>query len=498
MRKHFIRSMFALLMVFGLTTAMVGAQEPAQSNALNNWFTSVTFQNVGTGTANVNIEAYGATGGPVTPDSPVSIEAGANQVFLPGLTDRAGFINMTLPADFQGGMVATADQPIVAISQIGNNQVGSNGVEGGAAIGQYRGSDSTDSTIFYPVVKNGLGNKITVFSIQAAEGNVDYTATITSQADGTTHTLNGSIEENRAEILLPASFDPPFPDDGLGSLTVEVTGGTGQLVGSVVETRSDAAIQNVGQAATMFTSAAGASTVFCPVVKFESGANQNTSGVTVQNLGPGEATVTMDTILTGGGTGTTSATIPEGGSRTFFGSGGDGIEAVGFESGNFGAATITADGGQSLVASVNESNVTVASLDAQKQTIYTCFNAATSTNTVAFPLVKERFGAPEAATSINLQNVGSSAVDVSVQYVCDTGSTTIPVNIAPNSGSTLFLTSGTPVNGQGVAANSNCAVTASAASGSQIIGFSQDTSDLGFAGGADSILDIRNYEGFNQ
>jgi hypothetical protein len=49
-----------------------------------------------------------------------------------------------------------------------------------------------------------------------------------------------------------------------------------------------------------------------------------------------------------------------------------------------------------------------------------------------------------------------------------------------------------------VPSNSNCAVTATTADGFQIIGLSQDTSDLAFAGGSNSILDLRNYEGFNQ
>jgi hypothetical protein len=508
MFKRFLRSAVVLSLVLTLVigTLMASGIVSAQTSPLSNgWFTSVTFQNVTTenNDANVTIEAYGSTGAAVTPDSPVVIAPGGNSVFLPGITDRDGFVNMTLPEGFQGGLVATSVEPIVAISQVGNNQVGENGVVGGAAIGQYRGTGLTDTSIFYPAVKNGLGNKVTVFSIQAAGGDVEYSATITAN-DGTTHTKTGSIEQNRTNLLLPETFTPAMAGDNcgddinvspcLGSLTVEVTGGSGSLVGAVIETRSDTALQNVGQAATMFTPQEGANTLFCPVVKYESGANQNTSGVVVQNLGNDEATVDLSTILNGGGTGSSSLTIPPGASRTFFG------PNIGFDSGSFGAATVNVTSGTGpIVASINESNVTVASLDNQKQVTYTCFNANQASNTVAFPLVKERFGAPEAATSVNLQNISSdNSASVTVSYVCDTGSADISVDIDPNAGETIFLSSGSPVNGSSAPANGNCAVTATAPAGSQIIGLSQDTSDLAFVGGANSILDLRNYEGFNQ
>jgi hypothetical protein len=511
MSKRFIRSAVAMTLAFGLVIGTImmsyGVSHAQDPDPLSNWFTSVTFQNVTetTNDANVDIQAYGATGDAIQPNTPVVIAPGANSVFLPGLADPPAFVDMTLPDGFQGGIVALSDEPIVAISQVGNNQVGDNGIATGGAIAQYRGTGLTDTSIFYPIVKNGFGSKLTVFSVQAADGPVDYEATITAY-DGTTHTKTGSIEANRTELLLPSTFTPPLPSDNcgddlnttpcLGSLTVNRTGGTGELVGAVVETRSDIAVQNVGQSGTMFTPGEGANTVFCPVVKYESGANQNTSGVVVQNLGPDQVEVEISTALNAGGTGSASVQIPSGASRTFFG------DTIGFASGSFGASTISVTSGTGpIVASVNESNVTVASLDNQKQVTYTCFNAGGATNAAAFPLVKERFGGVPAATSINLQNIteGNTAdAEVEVQYVCDTGSVTIPVTIPQNGGETLFLTSGSPVGGQSVPSNSNCAVTATTADGFQIIGLSQDTSDLAFAGGSNSILDLRNYEGFNQ
>lgn len=525
MRKH-VHSALALLLIVGMATAtmMVSAQEPAQDQStLNDWFTSVTFQNITTTTnnANVTIEAYAGEGSSapvVTPESAVTIAPGGNVVFLPGLTDREGFINMTLPGGFIGGLYATSNEPIVAVSQVGNNQVGSVGNPGGAAIGQYRGSSATDTSISYPAVKNGLGNKVTVFSIQAAEGDITYEATITGN-DGTTYTKTGNVSQNRTALLFPRTFSsasntimPPDTDTTnncgfdannanwldtspcLGSLTVRRTGGTGTLVGAVIETRSDVAIQNVGQAATMFTSGAGANTIYCPVVKHESGSNQNTSGVTVQNLGDDQVTVQMQTVLSGGGTGSASLDIPAGASRTFFAS------TLGFTAGTtqFGAATINVTSGTGpIIAAVNESNVTVATLPNQKQVTYTCFSASEASNQLAFPLVKEVFGSPAAATSINLQNIGTSNASVNVSYVCDTGTVTFEgISIAGGAGNTLFVTSGSPVGGVSVPSNSNCAVTASATAGTQLIGFAQDTSDLGFIGGSNSTLDLRNYESF--
>lgn len=519
MTGKYLRPVLALVLIVGMALAsmMARAQEPAQDETtLNDWFTSVTFQNVTTTTNNatLTIEAYageGSTAAPVTPDAPVTIAPGANNVFLPGLTDREGFINMTLPEDFVGGIRVASNEPIVAISQVGNNLVGSVGNAAGGAIGQYRGSSTPDTTISYPAAKNGLGSKLTVFSIQATDGEVGYLATILSNS-GETYTKTGSIAANRTALLFPATFSRgglPGTDCGfsetnpnwidtspcIGSLTIQRTSGSGSLVGTVIETRSDIAIQNVGQAASLFTSSAGATTVYCPVVKYESGSERNTSGVTIQNLGPGDVTVQMTTALIDGGTATASISIPENAARTLFGA------TLGFDPGvrQFGAATLrVTEGTGNIIAAVNESNVTVATLPNQKQVTYTCFSAADAGETVAFPLVKERFGDPQAATSINLQNIASTGgeVAITVAYICDTGNVDIPVSIGPGAGTTLFLTSGQPINGEQVPLNSNCAATATAPTGSQIIGYTQDTSDLSFVGGSDSILDIRNYEGF--
>jgi hypothetical protein len=183
---------------------------------------------------------------------------------------------MNLPAGFSGSMVASASDNVVAIAQLGNNQVGSLGTPGGLASSQYRGSSAGDSIITFPTVKQHFGNKITVFSVQAT-GDVGYTATIKDNAGGT-HTRTGTIGANRSIFLRPdTGFTPamagsncgtdPNASPCLGSLTVAVTSGTGQLVGAVVETQTNVTPQAVAQATSLFTSTDASNTVFCPVVK---------------------------------------------------------------------------------------------------------------------------------------------------------------------------------------------------------------------------------------
>lgn len=509
----------ALLLFGGLAAATLGvhAQEPVQTLSLNDWFTSVTFQNRDALTpATVSIAAYaggGATSPPITPEQVVSIDPGANAIFLPGLNDAEGFIDLTLPASFLGGFSVSASQSVVAVTQIGNNSVGSFGNASGGAIGQYRSPTTFATELVYPVVKNGLGNKLTFFSIQAVQGDVVYLATIVAN-DSTVYTKTGSIDQHRTALLFPGTFsrgglpgtncgatsDPTFLDTSpcIGALTVVRIGGTGELVGAMIETRIDTALQNVAQAATLFPDSAGATTIYCPVVKHGAGANQNTSGVTIQNLGPDQVTVQMQTVLQVGGTSTATLTIPAAAARTLF------ATTLGFDAGpqQFGAAMLSVTAGTGpIIAAVNEANMQEP-LHRQKQVAYTCFSAADASDNLAFPLVKERYGHPPAATSINLQNVGSSLTTLTVVYACgEAGQWTIPnIELAAGTGRTLFLTSSSPVNGTSVPTNAKCAVTVDAVPAeSQIIGYAQDTSDLGFlSDGVVSHLDLRNYEGFTR
>jgi hypothetical protein len=491
------------MLLFGVV-AGVGAQGlPGQG-----WFTSVTIQNVGAGAASVTLQAFPQGNGAAVSSSPATIQKDKSMIFLPG-SSGGNFITMNLPAGFSGSMVASASDNVVAIAQLGNNQVGSLGTPGGLASSQYRGSSAGDSIIQFPTVKNNFGNKITVYSVQAT-GDVGYTATIKDNAGGT-HTKTGTIGANRSVFLRPDSgFTPamassncgtdPNTSPCLGSLSVAVTSGTGQLVGAVVETQLVASPQTVAQATSLFTSTDASNTVYCPVIKhgFPTGGNRH-SGVVVQNVGTASVIVklSVQTDATVGAnknqTYNQNLTIPAGASRTFLGTAGT---MGGMPANNFGAGTLTtinANGTPNtagkIIAAVNESNF--AGPNNLKATTYACFSAASATRKAAFPLVKENFGGSSA--SVTVQNVGTAATTVSLTYACN--------DAAGAARPTKVLTSGSLAVGKSqvfflspdITDASLCAVTAQgAAAADKIIGFAQETSD--YAGG---LLDTKNYEGFN-
>jgi len=503
MRKHVVRSIISLLLLLSVV-AVAGAQDLPGTG----WFTSVTIQNVGSGAASVTLQAYPQGTGTAVSSSPVTIQKDKSMIFLPGASG-GNFIPMTLPTGFKGSMVASASDNVVAIAQLGNNPVGSNGTPGGLASSQYRGSSTGDTTISFPTVKQNFGNKITVFSVQAT-GDVGYSAVIKDNAGGT-HTNTGSIGANRSVFLRPdTGFTPamqgsncgtdPNTSPCLGSLTVSVTSGSGTLVGAVVETQTNVSPQTVAQAASMFTSGDASNTVFCPIVKNGFNTTQNRfSGVVVQNVGSAATTVRLrvQTDATLGAnhnqTYTQDLAIPAGASRTFLGTTNT---LGGMPTNNVGAGTLTAitsggalDPNGKIIAAVNESNF--AGPGQLKATANACFSAGSATSRVAFPLVKENFSG--SSTSVTVQNVGSAATTVSLTYACNDAagnarpSQTLTTASLATGKSQVFFLSSTIVD------NSLCAVTAQAANSTdKIIGLAQETSD--YAGGT---LDTKNYEGFN-
>ena len=463
------------------------------------WFTSATIQNVTTSgnQATVNVTAYGqgASGGTYTGSTP--IPAGGSKTFLPGGGNTATTFDLStpLPTGFVGSMVVESTEPVVAVSQVGNNQVGSLGVAGGRASAIYRGTNTPGTVLTYPTVKNSFGNpgKITVFSVQAAGADVTYSATIKSAAGGT-FTKNGSIAANRSVTLLPSDFGMPSGCAGdpntaacIGSLTVTATGGN--IAGAVVETVAGAGVATQAQSTSLFSAADASNSLFCPVVKNDFDQNQRRfGGITVQNMGSTQATVNLELTYSGptaslvGTKYRSSIAIPGGASRTFLATLGN---LGGLPANSYASAQLTTTG--SIIASVNESNF-FAPVSAQKATTYSCFAPANATAKVALPQVKEAFGATPATTGVSVQNVGGVATVVNLDYVCQgkANQRVSTVALASGAGQTFFLS-------PAVQDNSLCAVTATAATaGSKIVGIAQESSDP--FGGA---LDTKNYEGFN-
>jgi len=513
MIKQFFRIATALALLLSITlsiTAVVSAQSQLPGSG---WFTTTTIQNVDTGTATVTLQVYSGQGqSPQTSSATVSIPSGGNKVFIPGSgqtgsgTQTVFDVSPQLSGPFSGSAVVLADKQVVAIGQLGNNVpqgFPSLGTAGGYANGFYRGALTSAATISYPVVKNNWAGKTTVFAIQAVGGNVNYTATITSNS-GATHTKSGTIDANRSLILGPSDFNPPMPSTNcgtdvntspcFGSIEVTATGGT--LAGTAIEYRVGQSPAKEVQSAAMFTSNDAAQTLFCPTIKASYTLAQNrTTGMTVANVTSNPVTVNVVfTVSIGpGGAGTqynSSATIPAKSSVNFSKFDGN---LGGMPDGTLASAKVTSSAPNSIIAVVNESNPGGNPI---KSTTYTCFSEQSATQKVAAPLVKKNLGGSTSGPTV--QNVNTSgSFQVSATYVCSDNQTYTPSTtpslisplLSPGQAHTFFNPAGIP---DGVL----CAVTLDAGSGNKIIAVVQETSD--FAGSSPAnLLDTKNYEGFN-
>lgn len=511
MRKLSFRTVAVLALLLSMT-AIAGAQGQLPGSG---WFTTTTIQNVDTGNAQVTLQVYSGQGQPAqSASATLNIPPGENRVFIPGSGQTPGSgpvfdVNPALSGPFSGSAVVLADRQVVAIGQLGNNippGFPNLGVSGGFANAFYRGALTTASTISYPVVKNNWAGKTTVFAIQAVGGNVNYTATITSNS-GATHTKTGTIEANRSLIIGPSDFNPPMPSTSCGSDvnaspcfgSIEVTATGGTLAGTAIEYRVGQSPAREVQTAAMFTVNDASQTIFCPTIKASYTPAQNrTTGMTVANVTNSPVTVNVTfTVSIGpagvnpGATYTATATIPAKRSVNFskFDN-----NLGGMPDGTLASARVTSSAANSIIAVVNESNPGGNPI---KSTTYTCFSEQSATQKVAAPLVKKNLGGSTSGPTVqNVNPAGGASFQVSATYVCG-GTTYTPSNtpsllsptLQPGQAHTFF-------NPAGIPDNALCAVTLDAGTGNKIIAVVQETSD--FAGSSPAnLLDTKNYEGFN-
>jgi len=495
MRKHVIRSVLAMTMLFGVV-ATAGAQSLPGSG----WYTSATFQNVGPAAGTVNLDVYPLTGVAATASSvSFPLNPGASKLFLPGGGGTSGTVDVapSLASNFSGSMVVSSDQPVVALAQIGNNPIGiaGLGVTGGTASEQYAGSDAVSPVLNFPTVKSNFGNKTNIFYVQAGGADVTFVATIKT-GDGVTHTKSGSITANRSALLTPADFSPAVATTGcgtdpntspcFGSLSITATGGN--IVGAEVEFVNNQSPASIAQSTSLFPDSDATDTVFCPAFKNAFGPTSRFTGMAVANAGAAAVTVNVlftEILPTKGKTYNDSATIQPGASAVFSA---QINKAGGMAAGTFTSAKISAPAGSKLVAVVNESNFS----GIIKATTYSCKGAPAATSKVAVPIFKEDFAG---RTGLAIQNVDSSATIVTATFTCGApgvvGTYTLnSPSIGPNEGYTFFDVStlaGGPVNG------SFCGATLDGA-GKKIIAIAQTSQDFQSPPG---LLNTQNVEGFN-
>ncbi|MFQ5856012.1 MAG: hypothetical protein ACE5LU_10250 [Anaerolineae bacterium] len=458
------------------------------------WWVSWQVQNVGTQTANLQVQVISADGEPPhTSSATTQLDPGEAVSFVPGKPDPG--LQPPLPEGFIGSAVLSADQPIVAIGNVANNPLPSFGlgVQGGVAAGQYQGVSGDDAAteVLFPLLKNDFAGQTTTFYVQAAGQAASVTMTYKTN-DGKTYT-DGPYSLN-ADVM------HVFSPDSVSGLPKSCPGpsSTATCVGSAVATSSSGPIAGVyaehpttGDPASFVLSSRGftpkdADTIAAaPVIKNEwSG---RTTALTVQNAET-SADVTVNVTFTGNkgacagqSYSGTQYTLAPGESKIWFPNLGN---VGGMPANCFAAAKVTAEGGK-VVAIVNESG-------GAKKTVYSAFGVTNATRNTALPLVKEFFN--KRTTGVVIQNTGEAATDVTVEYNVVGGSpVSLPTFSIPAGQSvSLFQISRRPgVWGPAVTQLDGTN------NGVMIRSTSENVVAIAQESGTTEEVDIKNYEGFN-
>lgn len=491
------KSLFRTLTITLLVAAVVMAAGVAYGQGITalpggGWWTSAGIQNVGSDTAQVGLTAYHLSGGATdTHSASFTIAEDGAVTFMPGGTTPNVDVSPVLESGFAGSMVIASDQPLVAIGQVGNNQVGSLGVSGGYASGLYRGLSAGAATISFPVAKSNYGGKTSTYYVQATGTDTSITATVKTN-DGATHTAKYSISANKSVVVNMSDFTPAIATSSCGSgdtspcfgaITV-VAAPSGTIAGVAVETDTSVSPATRAQVASMFDPVNDAdTTVYCPLFKYN-WANRHT-GVTVQNVSGGAANVYGTFVASAGASGTYKSSytgLANGSSYTFMGMNNN---VGGFPINAMGAVVFTSTG--KIIASVNEANFNAAPY---KATTYTCFAGSRATQKIAFPQVKEIFGVN--TTGVTIQNVGAGTATINAVYTCSgVPYTAAGISVDPGKQFTYYKPSqaGSGVSwiGTPLPSNKNCGVVVTA--NQNIVGVAQEA--------ATTSLDTKNYEGFN-
>jgi hypothetical protein len=432
------------------------------------------------------------------------IGSGEALAFHPGLDatypsgDRIGFTN-SLPGGFQGAVVLTADVPIAAVAQIGNNQSGSVGVSDGTATAFYQGIDGSavGTRVSFPTLKHNYNGQTTTFYIQAAGEAAN--ATITYRVGTASYTQNVPIEANHMFVFDPANATNPgpVPAGSLGSATVEST--TGPIAGVVVEH------PHTGSPAAFVLSTRGFTPddedleIIAPTIK--SNFKGSTTGWSVQNVGEVQTTVYVTFTVTSSEAGgpaagtqyTDSEEVGPGGSVVFsrFRN-----NLGGMPEGVFAAGEASAD--QKLVGSVNESKTQANIPGGKAKAVYACFPKSKATDTVALPLVKEIFKGK--TTGVSVVNAGDAPTQFIATYTDAAKASktfqTISTNIQPGEAVSFFQVCNDPdpggkFSGSLPACGTKNSAIITSSNGQPIVALAQESDR------ADKLLDIKNYEGFN-
>jgi hypothetical protein len=349
-------------------------------------------QNLGTATANITIVYYKTDG----------TEAGRQQDTIPASSSHTYFgSTMQVAAGFNGSVVISSDQPVVAITNLVNASL----------IDSYGGFSGGATALSLPLIQknNGIDSWIAVQNAGTADATISIAYT---------PGLSGSAGTAELATIKPGAaasfFQKNKPDLGATFVgSAKVTSTNGQPIVAVVnqETPDGKLLLSYGG----FTSA-GSTTVAAPLVV----ANNfgQFTGIQIQNVGTAEAPVTITyssntatTTATGGtlcGTPTAKpVTIAAGSTATVIQGNGTGVAFdTQFATCTYvGSATITS--AQPVVVIVNQ-------ILGGSGSSYAGVDPSATVASVSAPLIQaNNFGT---FSGIQVQNTGSANTTVTVTY----------------------------------------------------------------------------------
>ncbi|MCB9006581.1 MAG: hypothetical protein H6656_04280 [Ardenticatenaceae bacterium] len=522
MRKFKIFSILIVMTMLLVTTLSISAQSSIDGSG---WWTNFTIQNTTSNAATVATVGYHPTGGSSDTYSDSTVLNGNTSViFHPGLGAtcpdtvnaassgcRIG-LTPSLPSGFQGSVVISSDSPVVAVTSLNNNASGSVGVSSGTARSSYQGIDGSvaSDTLYFPTVKRDFSGQSTIFFVQAAGSEANVTITY-EMNDGSTHTQNQTIAANKMFAFAPSAATPPVAScnggNGGGSAVAACFGGatvtssSGPIAGVVVEYITNASTASYVLASRGLTPTDAGTEIIAPAMKNDF--NGSTTGATILNTGGSTAQVTIESTVTNVSSGcsanigqvyTQNVSIPSGSSivvNRFQGNTGTGHPNC-----TFYTMKATSTNSQPIVMTVNENRNY---LGQTVKAVYAGFNVDSATNTVFFPLSKEFLNGQTSGLSV--VNAGTTSTKITGTFTCSDGTHVIETssNVAAGAAVAFFNLSGgnsnfTAVSGGMPSADVKCSVVMTSNGGQPLVGLAQE-SDRDSSNG---VLDITNYEGFNQ
>ncbi len=429
----------ALFLILTLTLVAAPVAVFAQDQKGTVQQSGIQIQNLSTETANVTVRFISSADGSTAVSQNVTIPGGASRTLLSFITAPTGnLIPFQAPAGFNGAAVIESDQPVVAIANLTNTAFSI--TEG------YPGFSAGSNSVLVPlVVRNNpvggpTGLASTAISVQntgTAAANV--TITYARGAAGNTGTI--APETVTLQPGQSRTFNQIDKTD-LGDTT-------GLFIGSATVTSTGApvavAVTQEGNAQLSSYSAftGGTPRVALPLVVANNTRNRDFTGLQVQNAGTAPTNLTFTfsknaftSIPAGNGTPVTKTcgtatgemvsrqftNVPAGASRTLITtsfSAGDPDPSAPLEGDLFDpqfrnclyvGSAIVDGGGQPIVAIVNQ-----ARQGATKQaSAYEGFSSTAGTDETRTPLISAgNFGL---LTGVQVQNVGTSAANVTISY----------------------------------------------------------------------------------